>query len=213
LREAYQPRLQIGLGIEVDYQPHLIEETVAYLSRHAFDVVLLSVHWAGDRPLHLPRLWRADNPAGMTAAYQKALSSALAVLTELGEQGERPFDILAHFDLCARYEHSMWGEVATLDAGWLDASLAQLLAAEVVPEINTSGLRQGLGRTMPDTAALQRYHALGGRYVSIGSDAHQARHIGADFAAVAASLIGLGFQGETVYQGRVPTIIPFSATS
>jgi histidinol-phosphatase (PHP family) len=65
----------------------------------------------------------------------------------------------------------------------LGESLAGFIAADIVPEINTSSLRQGLTEPMPGTSTLARYAQLGGKAVSLGSDAHKAEHIGADFAS------------------------------
>lgn len=209
LRERFEPRLEVGIGIEVDYQPQMMEAILDYLSRHQFDVVLLSIHWAADHQLHLRRKWRAAGPAEMTAAYQATLLDATERLHRYAQQGERPFDVLGHLDLCARYEQQYWGRVAPMDAAAVDNALHQLIAAEVVPEANTSGIRQGLGRSLPAPSILGRYQELGGRFASIGSDAHRAADIGADIADTAQELAAVGLEGEAVYRGRVQTIIPF----
>ena len=39
-------------------------------------------------------------------------------------------------------------------------------------EINTSGLRSPAEETFPSPAVVARFHAIGGRAVTIGSDAH-----------------------------------------
>ena len=60
----------------------------------------------------------------------------------------------------------------------LDQVLAALVQAEKALEVNTSGLRQKLGETMPNLPILKRYHALGGRLVTLGSDAHCTEDLG-----------------------------------
>ena len=209
LRDRFEPQLEIGLGIEVDYQPRMMDAIIDYLSRHQFDVVLLSIHWAADRQLHLPRNWQSGSPEEMTAAYQTTLLDATQRLQGYAEQGERPFDIIGHLDLFARYEQQFWQQVVPMDAGAVDDALQQLIAGDVVPEANTSGIRQGLGRPLPEPAMLERYRELGGRFVSIGSDAHLAEHVGADLAETAHQLAAVGLEGEAVFRDRVQTIIPF----
>ena len=54
LRDKYGGEIFIGKGIEVCYQPHRMEFILDFLSRHQFDVVLLSVHWAEGKPVHVP---------------------------------------------------------------------------------------------------------------------------------------------------------------
>ena len=209
LRQRFEPRLEVGFGIEVDYQPDMFGAIVDYLSRHDFDVVLLSVHRAAGRPLHLRKKWRRASATEMTAAYQTTLLEATAQLRRCSERGERPFDVIAHLDLFARYQLRFWGQVVPMDAVAIDEALGHLVESEVVPEANTSGVRQGLGRPLPETSVLGRYRELGGRYVSVGSDAHRAEHVGADIEQTAHDLADAGLMGEAVYRNRLQTIIPF----
>lgn len=209
LRERFAPDLEIGLGIEVDYQPQMLDAIIDYLDRHDFDVVLLSIHWAADRQLHLRRKWKGAGAAEMTAAYEATLLDASQRLRRYAEQGERPFDVIGHLDLVARYQQQFWQQVVPMDAGAVDEALQQLIEAGVVPEANTSGIRQGLGRTLPEPSVLGRYRELGGRFVSLGSDAHLAQHVGAGIAETAQALAAVGIEGEAVYRDRVQTIIPF----
>ena len=60
-----------------------------------------------------------------------------------------------------------------------DELLELIIKNDKVLEINTSGLRQMMNRTMPDVDLIKRYRQLGGKYVSIGSDAHSANDLGA----------------------------------
>ena len=51
--------------------------------------------------------------------------------------------------------------------------LAALVDTGTALEINASGLRQLARETYPSPAIVRRYHELGGRNVTIGSDAHR----------------------------------------
>ena len=61
----------------------------------------------------------------------------------------------------------------------IDILLETIIKNDKVLEINTSGLRQAMGRTMPDIDIIKRYKQLGGKYISIGSDSHSAYDVGA----------------------------------
>ena len=93
---------------------------------------------------------------------------------------DRDFDAFAHIDYICRY----WPykgeerELRLADAPNLFDKLFQLLIEKNIPiEINT--------RRLDDAAAVagliplyKRYQQLGGRYCTIGSDAHYAEHVG-----------------------------------
>ncbi|WMJ22618.1 histidinol-phosphatase HisJ family protein [Paludicola sp. MB14-C6] len=74
-------------------------------------------------------------------------------------------------------------------------------------EINTSGLRQTMNKTMPSEDIIRLYRQLGGVYLSIGSDAHNANDVfkgikdGHELAKRA------GFQYVTYYENRKPVML------
>lgn len=210
LRRRFSPPLSIGFGIEVDYQPALVEETLDYLDRHSFDAVLLSVHWCGGRPLHLRRRWQGLDAAAMRRDYLATLRAAAELCRALAAAGHCPFDILSHFDYVKRYLLSYWGApLGAVEPALLDPILEAIIAAGVVPEINTAGLRRPEAAAYPDWPLLQRYRELGGREVSIGSDAHRSREVGHRFGAMATRLRAMGFAGETVFRERRRRLIPW----
>ena len=208
LRRRFSPELEVGFGIEVDYQAAQMEEILGYLERHAFDVVLLSVHWCGGRPLHLPRRWKGLAAADMRRDYLAELRGAAEMCRELASAGSRPFDIVSHLDYVKRYLIDYWNApLGPLVAQELDPILKAFIAAGVIPEINTAGLRRDEAAAYPTYDILERYRELGGQLVSIGSDAHRSGDVGHDFAAVAARLKAIGFAGEAVFRERKRRII------
>ena len=208
LRRRFSPALAIGFGIEVDYQAAQMEEIIGYLDRHAFDVILLSVHWCGGRPLHLRRRWQGLTAADMRRDYLAELRGAAELCRELAAGGRRPFDIVSHLDYVKRYLVDYWD---TPLGAWADEELDPILeafiAAGVIPEINTAGLRRDEAEAYPAWEILERYRALGGELVSIGSDAHRSVDIGHGFDAVAARLKAIGFAGEAVFRERRRRIV------
>ena len=208
LRRRFSPGLEVGFGIEVDYQAAQMEEIIGYLDRHAFDVVLLSVHWCGGRPLHLRRRWQALTAADMRRDYLAELRGAAELCRELAAGGRRPFDIVSHLDYVKRYLIDYWKTpLEHLAADELDPILESFIAAGVIPEINTAGLRRDEAATYPTDDILERYRALGGDLVSIGSDAHRSADIGHGFGPVAARLKAIGFRGEAVFRARERRVI------
>ena len=77
-------------------------------------------------------------------------------------------------------------------------------------EINTAGWKYGLGHPNPHEKILIRYLELGGEILSIGSDAHEAKHLGYSFEQVPAVLSQCGFRYYTEFKDRKPRMIPLS---
>ena len=83
-----------------------------------------------------------------------------------------------------------------------DELLSEIIRQKKAVEINTSGLRQAVGRTMPDENILIRYKQLGGKYVTVGSDAHSPKDIGSGIRDGIEKAKKCGFEQITVYINR-----------
>ena len=92
-------------------------------------------------------------------------------------------DVLGHIDYIARYAAYANPELsygAFREA--IDAVLRAAVETDTVLELNTR--RLGERRAVKELVPIYtRYRELGGRYVTLGSDAHAADAIGAHFAA------------------------------
>lgn len=182
LRDAFGDRIFIGQGLEVCYQPDRIPFILDFLRAHQFDVVLLSVHYFGKHPIHAREHWANITPTEGTRRYLERVLEAVRFCETLHRTGGRVFDILGHLDLVKRYTQRFFGMYDLSPfADLIDEILRVCLAADLTLELNTSTLRQNLDEPMPGPQTIARYAQLGGRAVSLGSDAHRSEHIAADF--------------------------------
>ncbi|NOT01855.1 MAG: histidinol-phosphatase HisJ family protein [Phycisphaerales bacterium] len=203
LRDQFSDRIRVGKGIEVDYQKSHMPAIVEFIDCHAFDVVLLSVHWCYELPIHVRGSWDGADPAAVTRRYFYAVRDALEHVRELHAGRPRVFDALSHLDFVKRYSLRFTGtQHVAGQSDLIDDILRHCLAADVVPEVNTSTLRQGVGEAMPGPATVQRYAALGGTMLSIGSDAHKPEDVGADFTTAIDMLRAAGIDATAVYVNR-----------
>lgn len=85
-----------------------------------------------------------------------------------------------------------------------DNLLKEVISNGKAIEINTSGLRQPIGRTMPEEAIVKRYRELGGTKITVGSDAHKAPDVGAGLTEGILIAKRCGFQKLTFYVKREP---------
>lgn len=165
------------LGLELGMQPHLAEKEEQVPVGYPFDYVIGSIHMLNRQDLYQPETYD-----GLTRdeALRQYLEQSIASVTNHDN-----FDSLGHIDYICRYwpyaeKNFRPGEVAPL---W-DRLFRLLIEKDKALEINT--------RRLDDPAAVRsllplyrRYAALGGRYCTIGSDAHEAAHVGRRLTAAA----------------------------
>ena len=182
LRSQFGSCLFIGKGIEVCYQPARMDFVVDFLARHEFDLVILSVHYFGRSAVHRRSSWEGIGVEEGTRSYLESVLEAARFCEHLHSSADRVFDALGHLDLVKRYTHRFFERNSVAqNADLIDEILRTCLTADVVPEINTSTLRQGLDEPMPGPSTIERYAELGGTCISLGSDAHVSRDIGVGF--------------------------------
>ena len=87
-------------------------------------------------------------------------------------------------------------------AEYIDEILKNVIARGKGIEVNTSGLRQGIGATMPGLRTLKRYRELGGTVITVGSDAHRPQDVGADLDGAAKLLKEAGFTKTCSFERR-----------
>jgi histidinol-phosphatase (PHP family) len=203
LRREFEGSIRIGKGVEICYQPDNMAEIVDFLDTHTFDVVILSVHWCYGQPIHERRVWEGQDPSRVTRRYLEAVRDAVAHVERLQRGRSRLFDILGHLDFCKRYS-MRFAECNCVGDHFdvIEGILTGCLAADIVPEVNTSTLRQGLTEAMPGPGVVRRYAELGGTMMSLGSDSHRACDIGADFDRAIATLRAAGIANVPVFESR-----------
>ncbi len=163
---------KVLIGIEIGMQTHTAAADKAVAQGHAFDFVLGSIHCIGGRDLYEPTCYEGRTRAQIVEEF---LHDSITCLEQ-----DRDFDSFAHIDYICRYwpYEGAERELRLQDAPDLFDRLFKLLIEKNIPiEINT--------RRLDDAAAIaglaplyKRYRELGGRYCTIGSDAHYAEHVG-----------------------------------
>jgi histidinol phosphate phosphatase HisJ family len=118
------------------------------------------------------------------------------------------FDIIGHFNIIDRYLDFKPDYSGVRD---LIAEILKILIDEDKSiELNTSSYRYGMGeRTHASKDILMLYRDLGGRNVTISSDAHKPEQIALEFGKARDILRSAGFERLSVYKGRQRSEISF----
>jgi histidinol-phosphatase (PHP family) len=160
--------LAIRFGVEVTYERAYEDEIRGWLRRHPHDYVIGSVHISAESP------YKASNVR--TFATGRPLPDIVAPYFDevIGAARSGLFDTLGHLDFVKRYlvPYVMPGDLAAAPELY-EPVLAALIETGTALEVNASGLRQLPRETYPAAHIVARYRELGGRHVTIGSDAHR----------------------------------------
>jgi histidinol-phosphatase (PHP family) len=116
------------------------------------------------------------------------------------------FDVLTHLTYPLRYFYSKSNLDIDLDKfkDQIDEVLTLAAKKGKALEINTAALRQPLNKLSPEVDIIKRFKELGGKYVSVGSDAHYAEHLSADIDMAYSAALEAGFDSITFFQKRTP---------
>ena len=120
------------------------------------------------------------------------------------------FDSLAHLTYPLRYMLAQPGlrvEISRYQEK-IDAILTELIEGKKALEVNTSGLRQHIGETLPNAEIVRRYYELGGTYITLGSDAHRWADVSAGIEEAMSMIYKIGFRHYTIYAKREPRMVP-----
>lgn len=198
---VFHDRLHVYAGVEIGQPMQDLTAAEDVLNACEFDFALASVHNVKD----LPDFCDLDYSA---VSVQDALNRYFDEMMEMIEWGR--FDSLSHLTYPWRYIAGEHG-IAIRDedfSGRIDAVLKLLVKKHKALELNTSGLRQKLGKTMPDEPVLRRYRDLGGKLITIGSDAHRWADVGAGIEQGLSLLHKAGFTHFTIFIKHQPKFLP-----
>ena len=183
--ERWGPQgVHIRFGVELTYDRSWEPDIRDHLARHAYDFTIGSVHDRVDSQYHPRRVaaWVDGRPLSdiVAPSFDEVAAAARSGL----------FDAIGHIDGVKRYLYPHVTPAALAGAPELyEPILHALVDSGTALEVNTSGLRYAIGEPFPPPAIVARFRELGGRAITVGSDAHRAEHFGwglADGYAIAA---------------------------
>lgn len=194
-RKEFAGDLTIYAGIELGEPHRYKEEMQAVLEQYPWDYALGSLHWVGDE-LIFDRDYFSREP---DAAYRGYFHE----LREMAETAQ--FDILAHMDIIKRFGFDIYG---VFDPARYEAEIRAVLSAiaerGLALEINSSQLRRSVAQSSPDRPVIDWFFEEGGRWVTLGSDAHEPAHVGHGLETGLAAALSAGFEGVARFRQGVP---------
>lgn len=205
-RELFGERLVISAGLELGephHDPALSEELTA---DPEVDFVIGSLHHLrGEKDFYYMEL-NCFSAAKLDVILRKYYEE----LDELVACGF--FDVLGHINYQVRYMNAAARGRVDLTRYYDRLSVILKAAAQSGKgiEINTSGLRRGLGEILPSFEVVKMFKDAGGKVVTLGSDAHAAESVGEGIFTAMEKLKEAGFRNFTFFQKRKASFIPIA---
>ncbi len=200
-RALYNSRLRVYIGIELGQPNQDIDACRDALSLTDYDFVLGSLHnLKGEKDFY----YLDYTPETVPSLLERYFDEMLDIVKM------NNFDSLAHMTYPLRYICVKPGCKVNLKnySEKIDEILELLIKNQKAIEINTSGLRQKIGKILPDESVIKRFRELGGKYVTLGSDAHRWGDIGSGIETGLDILNKCGFTHFTVFEKREPHLLP-----
>lgn len=198
LKELYSDRIELLFGVELGLMDYLAPRLYEFAKSQPFDFIIGSSHLVDGVDPYYPEYFGTYGDQNGILRY---FESILANITAFDD-----FDVYGHLDYVVRYSNAKTYRPADYTE-LLDEILKKLISMGKGIELNTAGLKYGLGWAHPHPELLKHYRELGGEIITVGSDGHKGEHIAYDFDKASDILKAAGFEYYAVFRQRKPEFI------
>ena len=173
--EAYDrlevPGLLIRRGMEFGLTPTNRAQLETDSKRCSFDFIIGSVHLVDDKDIYLDEYWEGKT---MEQAVDLFLQETLACV-----RVHDGYDVLGHLTYLSKSPANPARKLLSYEdhREILDEILREMVRHNKGIEVNTSGIDR-CGGPLPTMDFVRRFKELGGRIVTVGSDAHDVSRVG-----------------------------------
>lgn len=203
LIEEFKGKLDLHYGVELGQPLHDMALTERMLESYDFEFIIGSCHMVrGWDDFYFLDYDKVDPHYLMKLYFEELL--------EMVEWGK--FDVLGHLTYPLRYIEGDFG--IKIDMERFDPIIKEIFRTLVRNnmgiEINTSGLREKIGVTLPNEKYVRMYRELGGEIVTVGSDAHCVGHLGSGIIRGLELARKCGFDRIFYFDHRKPVEVSFN---
>ncbi|MFC4775627.1 histidinol-phosphatase [Paenibacillus sp. GCM10023252] len=197
LKQKYEGRIEVLLGIESDFFPEYAEVYREAYAPVPFDYIIGSVHLSGGVSIFNRNRWKDLNE-------EQHLAHKLEYYDLIKQSARsRMFDVLGHIDAMKGY-YPAFSDIPAHSA--IDETLQVIAEEQIAIEINTSGKTKTVGGWYPSDEILERALHYGVA-VTFGSDSHVPSRVGDDWELVRERLKEIGFKDWIYFRKRQRVVV------
>ena len=200
MKEKYKDQITLRSGNEFGIQTHTTKAYEETFRKYLFDFIILSCHQVENK-----EYWRQEPQEGKTQLeYNRRYYQEILDVVKI----YKDYSILGHLDVIKRYDKQ--GEIEFEKIKDLIEEIFEIVIADGKGiELNTSSYAYNLKSLMPSKEILKLYYDMGGKIITIGSDAHDADRIGDRVLQSQKILKEIGFEGIYTFERMKPEFHEF----
>lgn len=198
--DKYSDKLTIKKGMELGLEPDRLDTLSYIVDTYPVDFIIGSVHVIDGQDPYLRAYYDGKTKE---ESYIRYYTEILNIIKRFDK-----FSVLGHLDYVKRYSPFQW-DMDDYKIGYdiIDEILKLLIQKGKGIEINTSGYRHISEAPMPHFNIIKRYKELGGKVITIGSDAHTTEHMAFRFDDTIKSLQNMGITSIATFSNMQPSFI------
>lgn len=194
--KLYNSSFEVLWGVELGLQPHLADKHREIISKYNFDFVIGSTHQVDKIDPYFPEYF---NKYGVKNGVRKFFEE-----TAENIEAFKNFDSYGHLDYIIRYSEEAKKLPYNDYSDIIYDILNLLIENDKALEINTGAFKFGLLEPNPCIATIKKYKELGGKLITLGSDAHKPEQISVGYDKISSILKECDFKSYFVYKNRKP---------
>ncbi len=195
-KEEYEGKISLHFGIELGLQPQITRENAEFLNKYPFEFVIGSNHLCHHEDPYYPSFYEGRSYDDSVRDFFECTLENIKCFHD--------FDVLGHLDYIVRYIPGTYDYNFQKFSDIIDEILKILVSENKGLDVNTKSFQSGMNEPNPCSGILTRFHELGGRIITFGSDAHKPEHVGYDFERARQTALNAGFKSYCTFKDRKP---------
>lgn len=202
LNQKYNDKIRILTGVEMSEGFWFPEYSQKMRELCDYDVIIGSVHSVRWETLTMPYSRIDFSKLGEAELYKYLDAYFDDVITMIETED---FDVLAHLTCPLRYITGKYKRKINLECfnQKIKMVLSLIIKKEIALEVNTSSY-DILNDFMPSRELIKEYYNMGGRLITLGSDAHARENASLNFQEALKYIKTVGFDKLYYFQNRKP---------
>jgi histidinol-phosphatase (PHP family) len=202
LARQYRDRIDVRVGLEIDFNPDRLDILKKVVSSFDFDVIACSIHFIDGQNI----VSRKSEWARGQGDAARLCRQYLDILQEILLHDW--FDVIGHLDVMKKFANALPDPYIYR----MENMVQSIRESGKTVEVNTSGLDHAAGEIYP-APNLLRLLFQAGVPITIGSDAHKPGEVARNFERATGEILSAGYRTLTAFDRRCPVEFPLNTAA